>query len=273
MKVNVLLEGPIGTGKTHSLRTVIDAGQELFVLATEPGTASILGDIPCGKGCHWAYVSPGSVSWDIMRSNAEKLSNYSVEQVIRMPGVNKQDYTQFLDLYDKLANFVCDRCGEEFGAVDHWDESRTLAVDGLTGLSTMAMQLLVGAKPVKSLPEWLGAQELIKSIIDKLCHDTKCNFVLLAHVEREKDDVSGRNVITVSTLGKALAPKIPKPFDEVIFTRRDIEGKGVKFFWSTTEPEVDQKARILPWSDSIEPTFENLFNRMKDMEKEGKGAA
>ena len=41
--VNVLLMGPAGTGKTHSLGTLADAGVELFYLGLEPGLESLLG--------------------------------------------------------------------------------------------------------------------------------------------------------------------------------------------------------------------------------------
>lgn len=271
-KINVLVEGPIGSGKTHSLRTIVAAGQELFVIATEPGIASILGDLPQDR-CHWAYIPPGSISWEVARANMEKLNSYTMEQLQKMPGINKHEYTQFLDVYDRLANFKCDRCGGEFGPVDEWDESRTIAVDGLTGLSTMAMQLVTGAKPIRSLPEWLAAQTALQTTTDKLCNDTKCNFVLISHVERERDDVTGGNHITVSTLGKSLAPKIIKPFDEIVFARREIEQGKATFHWSTTEPETEQKARILPWSDNLEPDFRQIFDRVKEMEEEAKGEA
>lgn len=269
MKVNVLVEGPIGTGKTYSLRTIVAAGQELFVVATEPGIASILGDIPCSDGCHWTYIPPGSVPWEVAVKNAEKLNSYSIEQIIKAPSTDKRDYAQLLDVFSALAGFKCDRCGEEFGPVDDWDETRTVAADGLTGLSTMAIQLLVGSKPIKSLPEWLGGQQVLLALINKLCHDTKCNFVLVSHVSRERDEVSGRNLITVSTLGKALAPEIIKPFDEIIFTRRVVSGKDAQFYWSTTEPDVDQKARILPWDDQLEPDFAQIFDKLKEMEEKG----
>jgi DNA replication protein DnaC len=41
--VNVLLMGPAGTGKTHSIGTLVDAGVEVFYLGLEPGLESLLG--------------------------------------------------------------------------------------------------------------------------------------------------------------------------------------------------------------------------------------
>ncbi len=267
MKINVLVEGRIGSGKTHSLRTIVEAGQELFIVSTEPGIKSILGDLPNNR-CHWAYLPPGTISWEVARENMSRLNSYTMGQLEKMPGINKQEYTQFLDFYSLLANFHCDRCGQEFGPVDEWDDSRTLAVDGLTGLSTMAIQLVVGAKPIRSLPEWLAGQSALLVTVEKCCNDTRCNFVLIAHTERERDELSGANVITVSTLGNKLAPKIIKPFDEIIYARRESSRNEVSFYWSTTEPEVEQKARTLPWSDRLEPDFRQIFDRLREIEKD-----
>ena len=41
----VLLLGETGSGKTYSLRTLLDAGLEVFVIATEPGLLEVLGDL------------------------------------------------------------------------------------------------------------------------------------------------------------------------------------------------------------------------------------
>jgi hypothetical protein len=40
--------GASGTGKTHSIRTLVDAGLEVFVLFTEPGM-EVLADVPADK--------------------------------------------------------------------------------------------------------------------------------------------------------------------------------------------------------------------------------
>lgn len=265
MKTNTLLEGPIGSGKTHALRTIVAAGKELFVLATEPGIDAILGDLPDSK-CHWKYIPPGKIPWDIMRRNAEMANKMDAAQLVKMAGINKDQYTQFLDVFSCLADFECDRCGESFGPVDHWDESRCLAVDGLTGISQMSSDLVVGAKPIKSQPEWGIAMNQILVLTNKLCYDTKCNFVLISHIERDRDELSGRSQIRVATLGNKLAPEIPKPFNEVIYARREVD----QFFWSTVEPDVDLKVRILPWSDSIKPDFNEIFSLADKMEAEGK---
>jgi len=255
MKTNSLLIGEIGTGKTHSLRTVLDAGKELFVLATEPGIESILGDTDEAH-CHWHYVSPSHTSWDNLIENAELASTYTADQYSKMNAPNKHEYQQFIEVLRVLSDFKCDRCGKDFGAADEWDESRVLAVDGLTGLSDMAIELVCGAKLIRSWPEWQGGQNAVRAIVKKLTSDLKCNFILIAHMAREPDEVEGGTKATVSTLGQKLAPDIPKSFDEVIQAIRTSDGQ---FRWSTTESGTALKSRRLPWSDDIEPSFVQLL--------------
>ena len=251
-KYNVLIYGPIGSGKTHSLRSLLDCGHEMFVIATEPGIDKLLGDTDSDR-CHWRYIPPASADWDVLQRNAELLSSLSMEALTKMK-FPKDGYTQFFDVVNCCANFKCERTGQEFGAVDSWGPERVLIIDGLSGLSRMAMDLIVGAKPIKSLPEYGVAQDNLLRLINKLLTDTKCSFVLIAHAEREKDEISGGSNLKVSTIGNKLAPEIPKNFDEVVFARRE----GNKFFWSSIEAGVDTKVRCLPWNSDINPNFSQL---------------
>lgn len=263
MKTNVLLLGEVGSGKTHSLRSVVtSAKMKLFVLATEQGIESLVGpksrggEIPCSEGCHYHYVSPAKDEWDTLISNAKFINTMGMDQLQKMSGMNKTKYSQFIEVLNALCNFKCDRCGEEFGPVDEFEEDCFLAVDGLTGLSQMAMDLTVGAKPIKTQPEWGAAMDTLHRLIKKLTSDLKCSFVLISHITREKDEVSGGSQIMVSTLGNKLAPEIPKPFDEVVLALRD----GDEFRWSTTASNTLLKARVLPWSDNISPDFAQFFS-------------
>lgn len=266
-KLNILLEGSVGTGKTHSCRTLIEEGlvDELFVLAVEPGIHTILGDLPSDK-VHWKYISPAKTDWSTMIQNAKLVNSQSMEQLQKMQWPSKKEYTQFIEVLESLSNFKCDRTGEEFGSVDDWGPNRALVVDGLSGISRMVMDMTTGAKPIKTQPEWGCAMDTVRQFVEKCCFDTGCTFVLLAHITKEKDEVSGAMMTTVDTLGNKLAPQIPKPFDEVIMTKRS-QGK---FHWSTEEALTDLKARLLPFSSQIEPNFKEVYNaywnKVKDTE-------
>lgn len=258
MNYNILLVGPVGTGKTYSCHTFLEANKELFILSTEPGLETILEeweklDVDM-ENVHYTKVMPAVTDWDTLIQNAERTNLLTMEQLQKTQAVNKSEYKQFIDVYKALANFT-DQHGEEFGAVDEWDDSRVLVIDGLSGLSRMALHLVVGAKPIKTQPEWGCAMGNLQNLIEKLCDDTKCTFVLVSHVERQKDELTGGTHLTLSTLGNKLAPELVKLPDEIIYTRRE----GGKFRWSTIESGIDLKSRKLPWSDDIEPTFVQMF--------------
>jgi len=255
--LNVMLCGASGSGKTHSIRTLVEAGLEVFVLFTEPGM-EVLADIP-GDRLHWKYVAPVSVGFKDMITSAEKINQMSFEALTKLPDINKRKYTEFIDVLNALCNFTCDRTGKSYGAVDEWDANRVLVLDSLTGLSLMAMNLVTGSKPVKSMADWGVAISNLESLLTKLCVDTKCHFVLTAHLERETDEVTGGTSLMASTLGRKLAPKLPRFFSDVIHVKRNAD----KFVWSTATSNVDLKARNLAIADNIPPTFAPLIDNWR----------
>ncbi len=258
MKYNIILTGPVGTGKTYSTHTFLNAGKELFILSTEPGIETIFGEwekigVDLSK-VHYTKIMPASTDWETHILNAERTNTLTMEQLQKTQAVNKSEYRQFIDVWRTLSSFT-DQHGEDFGPVDDWDDSRVIIIDGLSGLSRMALQLVVGAKPIKTRPEWGCAMGNLQNLIEKLCDDTKCTFVLISHVERQENELTGGTHLTISTLGNKLAPEIVKLPDEIIFTRREED----KFKWSTIESGIDLKSRCLPWSDDIEPDFAQMF--------------
>jgi hypothetical protein len=252
-KVNVILQGPTGSGKTFSLKSLVEAGLELFVIPTEPGIENVLGDLPTEK-CHWHYIPPATPDWDTMLKSANAI-NTMTQDILQKSDGNRGEYRQFIEFLDCCSNFKCDRTGKEYGAVDDFDTTRVLAVDGMSGLSIMAMDLVAGNKPAKTMADWGMAMDNLERLITKLACATKCSFVLTAHQDREMDEISGGTTVTVSTLGRKLAPKIPRFFDEVVQTVRD----GKDFKWSTAESGSVLKARILPISDALRPDFGQIF--------------
>lgn len=256
--VNVFLLGPTGTGKTHALRTLIDAGITPFIIFTEPGY-EVLEDIP-PEQCHWKYVPPATSGWASLLDNAKKINQLGYDSLSKMSGINKSEYQQFLEVVVTLSNFVCDRDGENYGDVAEWGPDRAIVVDSLSGLSQMAMDLVVGSKPTKAMPDWMVAQDNLQRLIDKLTNDTRCHFVMTAHIEPEKDEITGGTQLMASTLGRKLAPKLPRNFSDVILCRREES----KFFWSTANNRADLKARNVAWSDNLEPSFVPLIKLWED---------
>lgn len=262
--VNILLEGPTGTGKTYALGTIADTGVELFVLFTENALETLLGywtdrGLPVPANVHWHVLEKAKTSFDTLAATAFTILNNAQDALYKMNDPNRSKHNQFEGLLKALANFPDDRTGQKFGAVDSWGPDRCLAISTLTGINPIAMSLVAGGKPVKSQTDWGIAQDQIEKLIRQLTDGCKCHFVLEAHVEREVDQVFGGVKVTVSTLGRALAPKLPPMFSDVLLSVRD----GARFSWSTANPNCDLKARNVPIKDGIEPNFEAVFAKWK----------
>lgn len=298
----VLLVGGTGTGKTHVLRTLLDAGLEVFGIFTEPGMEVLADTDP--KRLHWHYIRPAAPEWQDMIDSATKINTLSFENLTKLTDINKRKYTEFVDLLKSLSNFTDDRTGQAFGPVDLWgrDDSdlwapgtfevaaehkaeqtrrntlrqqfnltpennfgldRALFIDSLSGINIMAMNLMAGSKPVKSMADWGVAMDNLERLITKLTTDVPCTMVMTAHLEREQDELTGGVQLMASTLGKKLAPRIPRFFSDVIHCKRE----GSNFSWSTASINVDLKARNLPISDKLEPSFVPLVNAWKSRQR------
>ena len=262
--VNCLIEGSTGTGKTYSLGTLADAGVDLFVLFTESGLETLLGywtdkGKPIPENVHWHVLERPPANFATMAEASNKINTWTQESLHKMQDPDRAKHNQFVGLLRALSDFPDDRTGTKFGPVDTWGPDRCLAMDSLTGINPIAMSLVVGGKPVKSQADWGIAMDQIEKLVRQLTDGCKCHFVMTAHVEREVDQVFGGVKITVSTLGRALAPKIPPMFSDVVLSYRE----GTKFLWSTANPQADLKARNLPIADGIEQGFTQIINKWK----------
>jgi hypothetical protein len=231
--------------------TLVKAGVTPFIIFTEPGMATI------GKALKeaglpedsvkWHYVSPATQDFNSMITMAQNLNRMSFKMISNMTDPNRGQFTQWIDVLRTCENFVDDRTGISYGNVGKWNTDRALVIDSLSGLNTMAMNLLVGSRPTRDVSDWQVAQNNLLGFLDKLTTDNVCHFILTGHLEREQDELTGGVTLMASTLGKKLAPKVPINFDEVVMCKHIAE----KFFWTTSEANVDLKARVLPQSRDI----------------------
>jgi hypothetical protein len=262
--LNCLLMGPAGTGKTHAIGTLVDAGIEVFYTALEPGLEALLGywvdrGLPVPPNLHWHIVKAPDASFGELLDTATKVNTMSLEMLSKLQDTNRSKYNQFRSLYEVLNNFTDQRTGQSFGSVDKFDTTRAVVIDGLTGINTASMLAVIGGKPVRSMPDWGLAQQQVETLLSKLCNNTRCHFILLAHVEREKDEILGGVKLMVSTLGNKLAPKIPAMFSDVILTVRE----GDKWKWDTANPMADLKTRNLAVSQNLPPTFKPIIDKWR----------
>lgn len=262
--VNVLLMGPAGTGKTHSIGSLVDAGVEVFVLFLEAGKESLYGywtdrGLPIPANLHTHTLAAPKADFLTMVGDAEKISQLSLDALAKMSDPNKGKHNSFISVLKCLNDFKDERDGKSYGPVNEWGPSRALVVDGMAGLGRAAMSLVVGGKAVKNQSDWGIAQDQLEKLLRMLCDGCACHFILLAHVERETDMVLGGVKIMVSTLGRALAPKIPAMFSDVILAVRT----GNKWEWDTASAQADVKTRNLKILATNPPVFGPILEKWK----------
>lgn len=271
MKTNILLQGEIGSGKTRSLITLLPeyidedgtvcrgAGQRVALVSLEPGAERTLGKNLCnqlnGDGIHLVYIQPLAITWDQFGQFARLLNAAPLDKALEQGDPNKRRCTQFLDVMNTLASFTCQRCGLEVGDIAELDDTWTVALDGMTGLTTVARHLCVGLKPILSRPEYNPVMSMVEGFCQLFWGSTCCNAILLSHIDREVNPITGTSSITLHTLGQKLAPRIVKMPDEVILA----EYAERKYTWATDVPGMILKHRALPASAELRPDFSQLF--------------
>lgn len=274
MKSNVLLEGEVGTGKTRALITLLPeyidergktqrgAGLHPFLISMEPGAEATLGPNLCGTpgapspAIHLHYIAPAKIDWQTISNYVRLANTVPLDALLKQTDPARNQYRQFMELFSVCQDFVCDNCGESFGDVGEWGEDRAAALDGLTGLTTAAVQNLVGGKPIRSLPEIGTIMEFIEGFMKLWWGNTRCTAILLAHVDREVSPLTGQSIITAHTIGQKLAPRLVKMPDEVIVAQRSDD----TYTWSTAAHGIELKRRRLPRADDLAPDFAQLFN-------------
>jgi len=265
--VKVLLEGGSGTGKTYSIGTLVESGLEVAFLATEQGYETLYGyftdkgkPVPPNLFVH--EVAGPSAGFDTMVSAAQMVNALSYEALIKSTDSNRNKYDQLVKLLQALNNFTDQRTGRQLGSVDSWGTNRALVIDGMTGLSNCAMNLFVGGRIAIDQKDWGLGQRNLENLLRKLTA-CRCHFILLGHIEREAMvDGSGAK-LTVSTLGKALAPKIPAMFSDVVLAKREAGPSGQSWVWDTMDPLADLKTRNLPYSNKLAPDFRAIIEKWK----------
>lgn len=273
---SVLLQGASGAGKTRSIATLVASGIETFVIVTEPGGVdSLIDGVRDVKGdmdkMHWMSILPATEGWDALEEMTRVIGNLDFEGVSKLKGVGKDKTRVPANNFLKaLQDFRCERSVASYGSFTQWGPDKALVIDSLSGLSTIAWYLTVGNKPTGAPGEWNIAMNWLEAVLMKINSDRKCFFVLTAHIEKELDEISGVQRIMTSTLGRKLAPKLPRFFGEVVYAKRMSEDP--KFRWSTIDNAADLKNRVLPVGDKLAPDFRAVVEGYKNRVKLSQGS-
>ncbi len=265
---NVLTMGGPGTGKTHSAQTLIKALREvepdaqMLCVFTEPRWQPLV-QTGCEGGIHIAYCPPGTGGWDEMLKRSEDITKLPWEAITKKSDPKKSEYKGFIKLLHTFNNFVCRECGKEFGNVTEQRPYDAIWLDSLTGLNSLAMQMVVGGSVSKSLPQFGAAMESEMQVVNQLCYDTQSWFVMVAHLDKTLDEINGGFVINPNALGNKNNGIIATNFDDAILCERE----GSKFSWSNFSKGVDTKPGWLPIADTQEPSFAPMVRRWYEASK------
>lgn len=265
---SVLLLGPSGSGKTDALTTILEAGLELFVITTEPrGVETLLSAAERRRldisKLHWMEIFPARPGFESLEQMARKVSIMDQGALANLKPGGERGEAQWIKLLNGCRDFTDGKDGKKYGAIDSFDTTRAVAVDSLSGLNAMSMDITIGDKVTANPGEWGIAMKQLEKFLMLCTSNLRCLFVLTAHVEREVDENTGVGKIMASTLGRKLAPTIPRYFSEVVLARRVAEGDHEQFFWSNTEPNHDLKRRALALSSKLQPSFAPIVEAYK----------
>lgn len=255
----VALIGDSGTGKTHALKTLIAAGITPFVIATEQNFVQIMQE-ELGKTCHFKFISPQAQhSWGNILDMAQKINSLSYENLTKVTDPFKQASNKFLEVVSACNNFVCDCCKKSWGSVSNWNTDRAVVIDSFTGLSDMAFNLVVGNKPVRAMPDYQVAQNALRMLLSPLTTQMKAMFIIICHLDREKDELTGGTFLTIKSVGAKVGPDIPRMFSDVIRVRRE----ATTFTWDTADTQSTVTARNIPIKSGQLPSFVPLIEAWK----------
>lgn len=257
---SVLLIGPPGSGKTHSIVTLMLAGLEVFDIVTEPNGLEVLVDAMYrnnvqAERLRYRVIEPAREDFGSLGSMAVQVTQMGYDGLSKMAPTERSK-AQFLQVLNTCSNFVDDRTGQAFGNVSHFGPDRCVVLDSLSGLNLMAMDLTIGNKVTAHQGEWGVAMNMLDKLLLTMTSNLRCLFVLTAHLEPERDELTGTMKWMASTLGRKLAPRIPRFFSEVVLCYPE----GTEYYWSTTHPNMDLKHRSLPHGNRLAPNFSPIVN-------------
>lgn len=259
----IILQGSTGTGKTYSLGTLIDwatkKDTKVFILFTENGLESVLQyyqdrNQKLPENFFYREIIPGETSLQDLMTTAHNIGTMSFDLVCKMPSGNLKTNI-YLEILKTLKNFHDTRSGQEFGAVDTWTDKSILVIDSLTGICNAIMNGILRQRPIALGADYRLAQSQLMNLIQFLTSLT-CGFVLIAHIDRIYDEITGTTSITTETIGNKIAGRVPYTFGDIILAYRS----GLKFYWSTATEGVDLKKRNLPLSKQLPADFTEVFN-------------
>ncbi len=270
----VLLEGPAGVGKTHSIGTLVDwaasHSRPVTVIFTENSLETLKGywvdkGKPIPPNLSWSVITAPTLTLDSLIDAAGKAGQLSYEALTKAVDGSRYLNNTWQKFLVGLRDIKDDRTGKSVGGIQSMTEESILVVDSLSEAARACFRMTIGNKMVASPSEYLIAQNNLINWVVMMTQSFPGTFVLTAHVQRIINEVSGQTQLMTKAIGKALGDEFPQLFSEAIYAVR----QGTEFFWDTASLNVDTKVRSLPISSKIRPDFAQIMDVWEKRRKAG----
>lgn len=265
----VLLLGEPGTGKTFSsilageycnLRIIFteNSMRTLYPEKGQTGIPQALRD-RVDKTINWAFCPGASTDqgFTALADMARQVAQLDFQGMQNLPA-DRSKTKEYLKMVGLVDEFRADN-GAYFGKISTWGKKDALVLDSLSGFNMQCQRLVVGAKPIMSMPQWQLAMNLQMGLLNQLLTGAPCGVIMTAHLEKEINEVDGSSRNFASALGKKNGPQMGRFFDEVV----ECVIKGDEFGWRTKSSQTALKTRDLPRVDFMKPDWSILFGKEK----------
>ena len=228
---NILLYGPVGTGKSSILAT---CRQPVYIASFDPGGTKL----PVLE----QMQAEGKAFLD---------TDYEAEDIKRPRAM-----AAFEKTYDKM---------EKEGV---FSSLGTFAIDSLTTFGDALMNYITKregrAGTTPQIQDYLVQQTMLQQMFRKMCA-LPCDFVVTGHISTDKDEVTGRMVTSLLIPGKAAA-KVPVLFDEVLISNVEMDSKKIPTYTIRLVGDAKYKTSTRRFSGDKFEAFEKPdIMRLRDL--------
>lgn len=209
--IKLLFIGNSGAGKTGALTPLVEAGYTLKIIDLDSGLDALINHV---KAIDSKLLS--RIEYQTFRDRMKMTA--TGPQVAGSP----KAYVNTLTALEKWPDDQSDPA--------KWGEKTILVIDSLTNLGRAAFLWAKAANPASKDPrQWYKtAQDLVEDLIANVTSDGfETNVIVISHVEMVQTN-EGTIKGFVSSIGKALGPKIPRFFNTLLLSETSGSGKNVK---------------------------------------------
>jgi len=250
MKHKLLIVGESGTGKTAATATLAGIpGKKVFYLMLEDSMrvitrrmVDLYKEVPGNVYWHnFQFIGP---SIDSMLNASQAVMTMDEDSQLKWRDKDRKSSTGFNLFLKFLKNMTDDRTGEQFGSIEHMDDSWIVVFDSLTAISEMIQAEYWGARVAVDAREYSGPQSKLTTLLSAMCWQWPVNIVMTAHTE-ERETAKKSEVFKKypRSIGAKLKDELGQYFDDIVLAKR--LGKD-QFQWDNATPMAAVKFRDLP---------------------------